>query len=63
MYTLLATSFSALKGVAITVAAVNAAVLAAALILLFVARRLAKKGQAQEEPGEAQSASTQLPKK
>lgn len=43
MFALLTVTFSALKGAAIAVAAVNAAVLAAALVCMFVLHRSAKK--------------------
>ena len=43
MLTLLTVTFSALKGAAIAIAAVNAALLAAALVCSFLLHRSAKK--------------------
>ena len=48
MFTLIAVTFSALKGTALAVAIVNAVVLAAALVCLFLARKL--KAEPEDKP-------------
>ncbi len=48
MFTLIAVTFSALKGTALAVAIVNAVVLAGALVCLFLARKL--KAEPEEKP-------------
>lgn len=58
MFALLTVTFSALKGAAIAVAAVNAAVLAAALVCMFLLHRSAKK----EKKDQAQPTSTRSSK-